>query len=209
IIGGADATANQFPYMASIQFKGGAQYCGGSIITLRHILTAGHCLNGKMPDDIEIRVGSLRSDEMGTVMAVKKIILHPQFNVDKNMVIFNDVGVIVLDKAVAISSSVGLMSVALRAPADMTRCTISGYGFTAKNQSPANKKLLFVELPIVKKETCGEMIRLPEMTDGMDSGSPLVCPTANLPNPTMWQVGVVSIGICGEAWIAEQLLVLS
>ncbi|XP_021965935.1 phenoloxidase-activating factor 2 [Folsomia candida] len=195
-----------------------------------------------MPDDIEIRVGSLRSDEMGTVMAVKKIILHPQFNVDKNMVIFNDVGVIVLDKAVAISSSVGLMSVALRAPADMTRCTISGYGyltlkgFTAKNQSPANKKLLFVELPIVKKETCGEMIRLPEMTDGvicaggeagkgtcdMDSGSPLVCPTANLPNPTMWQVGVVSIGICGEdvpsiftnlamytAWIAEQLLVLS
>lgn len=51
-----------------------------------------------MPDDIEIRVGSLRSDEMGTVMAVKKIILHPQFNVDKNMVIFNDVGVIVVNK---------------------------------------------------------------------------------------------------------------
>lgn len=41
IIGGADATVNQFPYMVSIQHKDGDQYCGGSIITLRHILTAG------------------------------------------------------------------------------------------------------------------------------------------------------------------------
>lgn len=51
IVGGYEATVGQVPYQASIRLKyidvrnfGLGHYCGGSLITQRAVLTAGHCL---------------------------------------------------------------------------------------------------------------------------------------------------------------------
>ena len=42
IVGGRDATIEEFPYMAVMLWNGG-QACGGSILNVNTILSAAHC----------------------------------------------------------------------------------------------------------------------------------------------------------------------
>ena len=43
IVGGEEATPHQYPWMAAL-FIDDKWFCGGSLITDRHILTAAHCV---------------------------------------------------------------------------------------------------------------------------------------------------------------------
>lgn len=43
IVGGINASPHEFPWIA-VLFKSGKQFCGGSLITNNHILTAAHCV---------------------------------------------------------------------------------------------------------------------------------------------------------------------
>lgn len=44
IIGGSQASIKEFPWLCSIQLKGGSHICGGSIVTPEFIVTASHCV---------------------------------------------------------------------------------------------------------------------------------------------------------------------
>ncbi|XP_015110083.1 chymotrypsin-2 [Diachasma alloeum] len=63
VIGGLNASPQEFPYQVSLQ-KRGFHFCGGSIITHSHILTAAHCLY--TPDEYE----PLRPEAIEVVTAV-------------------------------------------------------------------------------------------------------------------------------------------
>ena len=45
IVGGSEAAANQFPYQAALfpHTLGGKIFCGGSIISAYHLISAAHC----------------------------------------------------------------------------------------------------------------------------------------------------------------------
>jgi trypsin len=44
-VGGEDANINEFPYLVSLRYyEENIHFCGGSIISKWHILTAAHCL---------------------------------------------------------------------------------------------------------------------------------------------------------------------
>jgi len=45
IVGGEEATPHQFPWMVGV-FVGNGGFCGGSLISERWVLTAGHCVHG-------------------------------------------------------------------------------------------------------------------------------------------------------------------
>ena len=44
IIGGSRAQLGEFPSKVSLQSRSGSHFCGGSLITYNHILSAAHCV---------------------------------------------------------------------------------------------------------------------------------------------------------------------
>lgn len=84
IINGTAASETQFPWQVglsrdrqNIYFN---QFCSGSIIDARWILTAAHCVNDA-PNNLHVVAGvsNLFDEDDAQVIAVEEILLHPQF----------------------------------------------------------------------------------------------------------------------------------
>ncbi|KAH7719622.1 serine protease, partial [Aphelenchoides avenae] len=73
IIGGHIAAEGNWPWLASL--SGG---CTGSIISAKHVLSAGHCGRGK-PENVLIYLGSVDTNKSPVKAAVSNIHLHPTF----------------------------------------------------------------------------------------------------------------------------------
>lgn len=85
IVGGNDASPEQFPFLVSMRRTIGREHiCGGAIINLHWILTAAHCIafnDIQGPEDFLNVVGtvSATSDE-GSWYETSKYVLHPEWN---------------------------------------------------------------------------------------------------------------------------------
>ena len=74
IVGGENAQANQFPYMASLQRRSnGNHFCAGSIVSELWVLTAAHCTIDETILSIDVEVGSylLRRGTMHRIYALR------------------------------------------------------------------------------------------------------------------------------------------
>lgn len=79
IVGGQDATIEEFPWQVALT-DGTSQFCGGSIIDARWILTAAHCAT---PTLTHIRAGVTNKTDSATGqdIPVLRQILHPAYEV--------------------------------------------------------------------------------------------------------------------------------
>ena len=55
IVGGIQAQKGEWPWQALLASPGGAQFCGGSLIADKWVLTASHCLEGSSASQIVVR----------------------------------------------------------------------------------------------------------------------------------------------------------
>jgi len=136
IVGGTEATANEFPFIVSLQnyVEGGQSYrhfCGGSVYNQNYIITAAHCVT---PDklsstlsliivagDHDLNTGSYSEQ----IRVVKTIYLHPRYS---EVSYANDIAVLELQSPLTFNQWVTPIAIATTDPPELSLVTTSGWG---------------------------------------------------------------------------------
>ncbi|XP_044249500.1 phenoloxidase-activating factor 2-like isoform X2 [Drosophila takahashii] len=215
------AKPGQYPWVVAL-FNGSQYWSGGSLISAGVVLTAAHRVWSMKPDQIVVRAGewdieseteSFRSEERD----VERIVVHESFDY---LTGGNNLALLFLKtpfelknhiRPIGLPQSIGSLN--------GRRCTAAGWGkitFQAHSYSSILKK---VELPIVERKTCQDMLRRTKLgwsynlaqslicaggesdkdTCYGDGGSALFCSVEG-GNPDIYeQVGIVNWGMdCGQ-----------
>jgi secreted trypsin-like serine protease len=88
IIGGDPVPTGKYPFVAALldTTRGNTpyeqQFCGGSLIDADSVLTAAHCVQGQVPQPLEVTVGrtTLNNSNEGQTEQVSRIQIHPRYN---------------------------------------------------------------------------------------------------------------------------------
>ena len=212
IIGGEPAAFGEYPFMVALLFEPTAgtdfdkQFCGGSLISSRWVLTAAHCADFlESPSQVTVAVGRTDLDSgQGQRLAVASIHVHPDWDPDQ---LSPDVALLELAAPVT-----GIVPIRLAGPGDDgfesagTLLTVIGWGNTSKTgQAKFPNELREVVVPVVADTPCNKAYHrfLTVETQlcagqkgldscGGDSGGPLFATTSG---GAEIQVGIVSFGI--------------
>lgn len=180
IIDGTNATSNDWPYITALVTKGSSayegQFCGGSYIGDRYILTAAHCVERVSKEDFEVIVGinNLNNEHNeGVRLPVQHFYIHPEYNGSN---LKNDIAIIELPRPLTSNEAVPVQladAQTRNSTAVGTDLTVAGWGSTTPElgNHTTFAQLLEVTVPMVDQNTCADAF--PSVTS--DSGSENFC----------------------------------
>ncbi|XP_055637782.1 serine protease snake-like isoform X1 [Toxorhynchites rutilus septentrionalis] len=163
VVGGQASKPEEFPHMAvlgireedgTIRFK-----CGGSLISDRFVLTAGHCVTMRSETPNLVRLGdyNLYSTADGTTgvdFEIEQIVWHPQFKPSRSR--YNDIALIQLSRAVDFGSAIRPACLWSSSELNVTKAVAIGYGATGY-AGTGSDVLMKVGLDMLPNERCFEM----------------------------------------------------
>lgn len=196
IINGKRAKIEDFPYQAGLMQRSTKNmfmiFCGGSIISALHILTAGHCMEEfanehSRLNDLRVLAGTARWKKGGVVKRVKNYTIAKRYN---TVTRYNyDAALLILRSPLQFDSTIQPIKLSHKRdiPAG-TEFTVSGWGkvdtdftktipeeilrkMTSKVKDWDECKLLFGE-SLTKVMICGDSTDLKDACSG-DSGGPM------------------------------------
>ncbi|KAJ2485261.1 Epidermal growth factor-binding protein type B [Coemansia sp. RSA 2320] len=155
IIGGSAVQPHEFPFAVYLSIETQPSWhavCGGTLISDRHIVTAGHCLI-HAPSAQAIKVGYGHAHvKQQTHARVKRLQVHPQFN---PRTLFNDIAVIELDTPIRQTRTVHRVPVFFGSVEPGHVVTTVGWGITSNapgsHTVPAMNK---VDLTVASPKSC-------------------------------------------------------
>ncbi len=229
IVGGADADIEDYPWQVAILTSSNQQFCGGSIISERWILTAAHCVG--VFSNIKVRAGVTNKTQTGQTITVQTEIPHPFYQSITNY--NNDIALLYLSAPLDLSGdkaqAVPILTQALAAEGfadEGVMSVITGWGALSWG-GPGTDILQAAQVPITHNiGSYSPAMITPDMllagypeggTDACqgDSGGPLVVPDGEggylLAGITSWGEGCAWAGYPGvyarvsyfEDWIRE------
>nr|AQM58414.1 venom s1 protease 40 [Pristhesancus plagipennis] len=144
VIYGYDTGKHEYPWSVSLQYAGiGFHFCGGSIISEYHVLTAAHCVVSKKPEEIMVVMGTHNRSDSSISIKVKEIIRH---DYDKETA-HNDIAILALEKKIQTNQFIGPICLPSKDPKiDHQYVTAMGWGNLAKGEYDSKD-------PRIQKET--------------------------------------------------------
>lgn len=225
VVGGVPADLGAWPWMTALGYRNKKTrlpqwLCGGSLISIRHVLTAGHCVYNRY-DLYLARLGEhdLQSDTDGAKpidVPIERGTIHPQYN---SSTVANDIAVLRLKREILFTDAIHPICLPLIPEIqnkDYVRHSpfVAGWG-ALLYRGPSSNVLLETQLPVVSHENCknvyaqlnheidesvlcaGHPLGGRDACQG-DSGGPLMFPMST----TYYIIGIVSVGYrCAERGI--------
>lgn len=209
IVGGQFAVPNQFPFMAVVhrlEGNGMTSQCGGTIISSRWVLTAGHCVASRSNQFLVVfgvcnktGINYNSYNGPGVAMLTNKVILHPNYQT-----ILNDIALLYMPRDIPFSESIQPIQLAgynyVKNSFSGKTGAVIGWGKDGPSGT-GTKRLKYALLPIISNNVCSSYWDITEKhictsaayyQDACqgDSGGPLIVFKNNVP----LQVGIVSYG---------------
>ncbi|XP_037928580.1 uncharacterized protein LOC119662992 isoform X2 [Teleopsis dalmanni] len=212
IVGGDDAGFGSFPWQAYIRI--GSSRCGGSLVSRRHVVTAGHCVARAISRQVHVTLGDYVINSAveplpAYTFGVRRIDVHPYFKFTPQADRF-DVSVLTLERPVHFMPHIAPICLPEKNEDFLGKFGwAAGWGALNPGSRLRPKTLQAVDVPVIENRICERWHRqnginvviYPEMmcagyrNGGKDScqgdsGGPLM----NEKNGRWYLIGVVSAG---------------
>ena len=161
IVGGTEAPRGRYPYAVYLMNGDDSPFCGGSMIALDVVLTAGHCLTlteGIQPFTIVVGRHNVTHSSQGEEFTNNSWgIPHPDYNLYKGD--DNDFGLIILPNRTTQNISLVRLNANDTTPIDGEMLTYFGWGVTSPNSTdpPVSDVPLVAEAAVIPNSQCSEI----------------------------------------------------
>ncbi|XP_001607047.2 chymotrypsin-1 [Nasonia vitripennis] len=157
IVGGENANINDYPYQVSLR-KSGKHFCGGSIISEKHIMTAAHCVRGIMASpfsDISVFTGtSSSSGYTGKSHRVKRADVHPGYSGTEASSYHNDIAILTLTSPVKFDAVQKKIDLPTRDVISGESAVITGWGIKKYPSNYVSPVLQKAAMSIIPSSRC-------------------------------------------------------